>query len=74
MPAQEITGTVTQKSNGTITIKPSDGGAFAKSPAMGDEVAVTIEVTKTVAEIEKEAAEHKAAAKKAPEPVAPKKK
>lgn len=50
--SHEFIGTVTRKSNGTIELHPADGGALAKGPAMGDEVTVTIEVTRTAAQIE----------------------
>jgi hypothetical protein len=48
----QISGTVTRKSNGTIEIQPSDAGTFNKLPAMGDEVSLTVEVTRSAAEIE----------------------
>jgi hypothetical protein len=48
----QISGTVTRKSNGTIEIQPSDAGTFNKLPAMGDEVSLTVEVTRGAAEIE----------------------
>lgn len=49
----QITGTVTRKSNGTIEIQPSDAGTYTKLPAMGDEVSLTVEVTRSAAEIER---------------------
>jgi hypothetical protein len=49
----QISGTVTRKSNGTIEIQPSDAGTFNKLPAMGDEVSVTFDVTRSAAEIER---------------------
>jgi hypothetical protein len=51
--ASQISGTVTRKSNGSLEFTPADAGTFNQLPAMGDEVTVTIEVTRTVAEIER---------------------
>lgn len=48
----KFAGLVTVKSNGTITIQPRDGGNVPGKIGPGDEVDVTIEVTKTAQEIE----------------------
>lgn len=74
MPSQSITATVTRKSNGAIEIMPSEAGAFPKLPEMGDEITLTIEVTKTAAEIEKSVAKHKAERLIPPEAAVAKKK
>lgn len=50
--ASQISGTITRKSNGSLEFTPADAGTFNQLPAMGDEVTVTIEVTRTAAEIE----------------------
>lgn len=51
--ASQISGTITRKSNGSVEFTPSDAGTFSQLPAMGDEVMMTIDVTRTVAEIER---------------------
>lgn len=48
----QITGTITRKADGAIQFAPSDAAAFNKLPAMGDEVTITVEVTRTAVEIE----------------------
>jgi hypothetical protein len=58
----EFQGTVTQKSNGTIVITPTQNSK--QLPAMGDEVTVTIEVTSPV-EPPVEMSQDKPVAKKA---------
>lgn len=69
MPSQQITGTITRKANGVIEFSPSDASAFNKLGNMGDEVTVSIEVTRTAAEVEKATAAQKAArVAPAPEP------
>jgi hypothetical protein len=60
MATQQIYGTVTRKSNGSIEFVPTDAAAFTKLPAMGDEVTLDITVTRTVAEVEQAAAAAKA--------------
>lgn len=70
MSSQQITGTITRKADGVIQFAPSDPAAFSKLPAMGDEVTITVEVTRTAAEVEKAVAaskrERAAAAEAAP--------
>jgi hypothetical protein len=61
MPNQSYSGTVTRKSNGSIEFTPSDAGVFNKLPAMGDEVTVSIEVTRTATDVERATADAKAA-------------
>jgi hypothetical protein len=57
----QFTGTVTRKSNGSIEFLPTDATAFGKLPAMGDEVTLDVEITRTAAEVEKATKAEKAA-------------
>lgn len=69
--SNQISGTITRKSNGTMEFTPADGAAFSALPSMGDEVTLDVTVIRTAAQIEHAAAVHKAE-RVAPEPeVAP---
>jgi hypothetical protein len=59
MSSQQITGTITRKADGIIQFAPSDAASFSKLPAMGDEVTITVEVTRSAAEVEKAVAASK---------------
>lgn len=74
MSSQQITGTITRKADGVIQFAPSDPAAFSKLPAMGDEVTITVEVTRTAAEVEKAVAASKRERAAAPAEAAPAKK